>query len=114
MTAVEHLRALIGNGAEPMTADSPTDTGSWVCFFCDGVYEYCTRPDRYEPHHAPDCPWLAAKRFVEEHDAALIGSCEIHVSFGPIGLAIPDTFQVTRKGVMWKIKGPDLCVPEKN
>lgn len=69
MDAIELVRRIIGNGAEPMTADKPSDVGDWVCFFCDGQYEYKTRPDRFEPHHAPDCLWLAAKAYLEDHDA---------------------------------------------
>jgi Lar family restriction alleviation protein len=73
--AIEHLRALIGNGAEPMVPDACED-GEYVCHHCDGRYKYLTRPDRYETSHSPDCPWLAAKAFVEEHNriALMLGA----------------------------------------
>ena len=67
MTALDHLRKLLGNGAEPVTVDSTPD-GEYICFFCEGTFRYFMNPDRFEMFHTPDCPWLAAKAFVDQWD----------------------------------------------
>lgn len=66
MTAIELLRRLANSwiGSKGMHDDP-------CCFYCR---ENATFDDdeRWQCNHKPDCPWLAAKRFVEEYDRNLM------------------------------------------
>lgn len=57
MTAIEHLRKLVNFGF-----DAGGTHFDW-CRYCDKFIG--VEPDPLNPH-APDCPWVAAKRWVEE------------------------------------------------
>lgn len=67
MTTLDHLRKLVGTG-EPTTVDA-TECGVHVCFFCEIQMEWPKGGGSVQMH-APDCPWVAAKRHVEEWDLA--------------------------------------------
>ncbi len=82
MTALDHLRKLLGDGDEPLTVDSTPD-GEYVCFYCLEKYTYHMNPGHHEILHAPDCPWIAAKAFVEHYDSAQAESREL-INDGPI------------------------------
>jgi hypothetical protein len=53
MTALDHLRKLVAE--EPAFGDGD---GNKCCAYCVRFWE----------RHATDCPWLAAKAFVEQWD----------------------------------------------
>ncbi len=56
MTALDHLRKLISE--EPIYQSGRK---LLECIYCDYEHES-------EATHAPDCPWVAAKAFVEDLD----------------------------------------------
>lgn len=58
MTALDHLRKLLAKG--PIVEGSAWD----YCFWCEAEFPNDTA-------HAPNCPWLAAKGFIEDQDRCL-------------------------------------------
>lgn len=60
-TAIEHLRVLI-KAARYTPLDGQPDLELPRCFACG------SRTDIGDNLHTPDCPWLAAKRYIEIED----------------------------------------------
>lgn len=63
-TEIDRLRAIVEAIANLRIRDEEAPSGrpARVCPGCD-MWSYA---DRGEPLHAPSCPWLAARAYVEE------------------------------------------------
>ena len=69
MDAIEHLRAMVSRRL--LYPGECPDCKNWISF---------ERPD-----HKPDCPWLAAKAFVQAHDIINSLGCSAEVD-RPVGI----------------------------
>ena len=67
MTAIEHLRRLV--------AKDPTGDCDPGCPYCDRMYhpDFSNEPRTELSGHAPDCPWVEAKEWVEGEDKKSAG-----------------------------------------
>jgi hypothetical protein len=68
--AIEHLRAMV-NRRLRYPGECP-DCQNWISF--------------ERPNHQPDCPWLAAKAFVEEQDRPPKTSDQIRAEMDKIAI----------------------------